>query len=217
MIRGAIFDMDGTLLDSMHIWDTLGVDYLAARGIQPPPGLREDLKPLNMLETVEYLRTRFGIPGSDREIIAGINGMVAGFYRDTLPLKPGVDGFLRRLAAAGVRLCVATATDRPLTEAALRRCGVLDLFEFVLTCSEVGVGKRRPDIFERALARLGTEKAETPVFEDSPHAILTAADAGFRVVAVRDPSAAQEPELEAAYAAAERLITTFDECEVDSL
>lgn len=196
--RCAIFDMDGTVLDSMPVWDTLGEDYLRSLGRPVPPGLRGVLAPLSMQQTASYLMDRCGVPGPAGRIIDEINALVADFYRNTAPAKPGAAELLSCLRARGVRLALATATDRPLAEAALRRTGLLPYFSCLLTCSEVGAGKDRPDIYFAALAALSAKREETLVFEDAVHAIETAKAAGFAVAAVRDASMeAQTPRIRA--------------------
>ena len=217
MIRGAIFDMDGTLLDSMSAWDQLGPDYLLRKGIQPPAHLREILQPLDMQQMAACFQETFGVTDSAQTIIDEVNQMITEFYEQTAPLKPGVKEFLLRLKAEGVKMCVATATDRPLVEAALNHCGVLDLFEFLITCTEAGSGKEQPDIFLKALEQLGTPMEETLVFEDAPHAIQTAARAGFRVIGVRDPVSQSVKGSQQALGMAERILDRYEDCEVDSL
>jgi HAD superfamily hydrolase (TIGR01509 family) len=120
------------------------------------------------------------------EIMDGVNAMLERYYRFEVPLKPGVAELLERLRQDGVKLCIATATDRHLVEAALDRCGILSCFGEIFTCNEVGHGKDEPDIFEAALRFLGTEKSETVVFDDSLYAIRTAKETGFPVAAVYD-------------------------------
>ena len=188
-LKGAIFDLDGTLLDSMGVWDGAGEKYLARKGRIPAPGLREILRPMTMAETAEYFRKEYGVPGSIEDICGEINALIEDGYVNFLPMKEAAGEFLRKLKEHGVRMCVATATDRPLAEGALRRLGVEGFFRGILTCSETGCGKDRPDIFLKALALLGTAMEETVVFEDSLHAIKTAKAAGFKVAAVYDASA----------------------------
>lgn len=187
-ITGAIFDMDGTLLDSMHIWKSVGSDYLRSIGVEPEPDFDERVIRMSLLDAAEYMRSQYGVLGGTQEIIDGANEQVAQKYLETLGLKPGAVQLLETLQARGVRMCVATNTDKRLALAALERNGVLGYFVDVFTCGEVGVGKDRPDIYEHALACLGTQKAETLVFEDAVHAIETAQAAGFPVAAVYDPS-----------------------------
>ena len=188
MIRGAIFDMDGTLLDSMSIWHTLGEDYLRSLGLEPRENLRETFKTFSTEQAARYYRDHYGVALSVPEIVAGINGLIGRFYREEAPLRPGVADFLHRLQAAGVKMCIATATDRALAQAALTRCGVWDCFDGIFTCAEVGCGKERPDIYEAALHFLGTARADTWVFEDAFHAAATAAGAGFPVLGVYEDS-----------------------------
>ena len=185
-IRGAIFDVDGTLLDSMFIWDTIGEAYLRSIGYQPKENLNETFKNMSLHQAARYYQTEYGVTLSIDEIMDGVNAMLERYYRFEVPLKPGVAELLERLRQDGVRLCIATATDRHLVEAALDRCGVLSCFGEIFTCNEVGHGKDEPDIFEAALRFLGTRKEETLVFDDALYAVRTAKEAGFPVVAVYD-------------------------------
>lgn len=185
-IRGAIFDVDGTLLDSMFIWDTIGEAYLRSIGYQPKENLNETFKNMSLHQAARYYQTEYGVTQSIDEIMDGVNAMLERYYRFEVPLKPGAAELLERLRQNGVKLCIATATDRHLVEAALDRCGVLSCFGEIFTCNEVGHGKDEPDIFEEALRFLGTEKAETVVFDDALYAVRTAKEAGFPVAAVYD-------------------------------
>jgi len=185
-IRGAIFDVDGTLLDSMFIWDTIGETYLRSIGYQPKENLNETFKNMSLHQAARYYQTEYGVTQSIDEIMDGVNAMLERYYHFEVPLKPGAAELLERLRQDGVTLCIATATDRHLVEAALDRCGVLSCFGEIFTCNEVGHGKDEPDIFEEALRFLGTEKAETVVFDDALYAVRTAKEAGFPVAAVYD-------------------------------
>lgn len=185
-IRGAIFDVDGTLLDSMSIWDTIGERYLRSIGYEPKENLNEVFKNMSLRQAARYYQSEYGVTLSIDKIVGGVNAMLERFYRYEALLKPGAAELLERLRQNNVKICIATATDRYLVEAALERCGVLSCFGEVFTCSEVGHGKDEPHIFEAALRFLGTEKAETIVFEDALYAIRTAKGAGFPVAAVYD-------------------------------
>lgn len=186
MIKGAIFDLDGTLIDSMFIWDTIGVDYLRSLGIEPKENLAEVFKTFTLWETAEYYRKHYGVTDSVQEIVDSINHMVAEIYRTKVTLKPGVEEFLKRLDRAGVKMCVATVTERGIAEDVLKRLGVSQYFLKIVTCDDVGCGKESPEIYRKALSCLGTEKRETVVFEDVLHALKTAKEDGFRVAAVYD-------------------------------
>ena len=188
MIQGAIFDLDGTLLDSMPAWNTLGSDFLRSIGIVPQGGLNETLRSLSLLQGARYLRAIYGVPLSEEEIIASVTGRIRRAYEQELLPKRGVEELLKCLAGHGVRMCVATATQRPLAEAALKRCGLARFFSTVLTCPELGTSKDEPHIYRAALAHLGTDRQTTLVFEDALHALKTAAEDGFPTVAVYDAS-----------------------------
>ncbi len=196
-ISCAVFDFDGTLFDSMFIWDNAGELYLLSQGRKPAPGLREDLRTMSLSQSAAFLRSEYGLPLTEREIIDGINAAVEGFYfNDVLP-KPGARELLDGFRKAGIPMCIATATDRPQIEAALKRCGLDRFFDEIFTCSEAGHGKDEPHIFRRAMERFGADRASTLVFEDALHAARTAADDGFTVIGVFDPSEKQQDELKA--------------------
>ena len=186
MIKGAIFDLDGTLIDSMFIWDTIGEDYLKSFGIEPKENLAEVFKTFTLEQAAEYYRNHYNIKLSVKEIVEGINDMVAEIYRTKVVLKPGISDFLKRLQTAGVKMCVATVTDRPVVEDVLKRLNIYEYFSEIFTCAEVGYNKETPEIYRQALNHLRTPKAETIVFEDALHAINTAKDDGFKVAAVYD-------------------------------
>ena len=196
-IRGAIFDVDGTLLDSMFIWDTIGETYLRSIGYEPREKLNEVFKNMSLFQAARYYRTEYGVTLSIDEIMNGVNAMLERYYRFEVSLRPGVAELLAQLQASGIKLCIATATDRYLVEAALERCGVLSCFGAIFTCNEVGHGKDEPDIFEEALRFLGTEKAETVVFDDALYAVRTAKEAGFPVAAVYDSHERSQAEVRA--------------------
>ena len=196
-IRGAIFDVDGTLLDSMFIWDTIGEAYLRSIGYQPKENLNETFKNMSLHQAARYYQTEYGVTRSIDEIMDGVNAMLERYYRFEVPLKPGVAELLEWLRQDGVRLCIATATDRHLVEAALDRCGVLSCFGEIFTCNEVGHGKDEPDIFEEALRFLGTRREETLVFDDALYAVRTAKEAGFPVAAVYDSHERSQAEVRA--------------------
>ncbi|MGI6109299.1 MAG: HAD family hydrolase [Eubacteriaceae bacterium] len=188
MIRAAIFDMDGTLLDSMPMWDDAGAVYLAGLGIQAEPDLGKILFPMTLEESAVYLKKRYRLTLPEAEICAGIEQTISGFYLNSIPAKPGAAGFLEKLRDCGLALGVATVTSHQCTEAALRRTGLLQYFQTVTTDEDVGCGKDRPDIFLAAAKALGADPEETLVFEDALHALQTAKDAGFKTVGVYDAS-----------------------------
>ena len=198
MIKGAIFDFDGTLVDSMFIWDTFGEDYLRTLGKEPRENLAETFKTFTLEQAAEYYREHYGVTLSVEKIVDDINEMVAKLYRTKVILKDGVREFLEALKSQGVKMCVATVTDRPIVEDVLNRLGIRDFFVEILTCAEVGYNKETPHIYRKALEVLGTQKDETIVFEDALHALMTAKKDGFTVAAVYDKYETGQNEMRAA-------------------
>ena len=195
MIKGAILDLDGTLLDSMFIWDTIGEEYLRSLGKEPHEDLKETFMTLTLEEAAEYYREHYGVTLSVKEIVDGVNSMVEQTYRTKVTLKSGIAEYLAWLKEIGVRMCVATVTDRYLVVETLERLGVRHYFSEIFTCAEVGFGKDKPIIYQKALEHLGTEKRDTYVFEDMLFALNTAKTDGFPTVGVYDRHEAHQDEL----------------------
>lgn len=184
----AIFDMDGTLIDSMVFWKNLATEYLTSKGIlQIPADILEQIKPMTMSESAALFRREFGLTG---DVEAQMNEMMEDHYRNDIPLKPGVWEYLENLHRQGVRMCVASATAEHLMESCLTRLGVRQYFEFLLSCETVGAGKRSPLVYQEAARRLGAVPGQIAVYEDALYAVQTAKAAGFHVVGVYDDSAA---------------------------
>ena len=184
----AIFDMDGTLIDSMVFWKNLATEYLTSKGIlQIPADILEQIKPMTMSESAALFRREFGLTG---DVEAQMNEMMEDHYRRDIPLKPGVAEYLENLHRQGVRMCVASATAEHLMESCLTRLGVRQYFEFLLSCETVGAGKRSPLVYQEAARLLGAVPGQIAVYEDALYAVQTAKAAGFHVVGVYDDSAA---------------------------
>ncbi|MBQ7769435.1 MAG: HAD family phosphatase [Oscillospiraceae bacterium] len=194
-MQGVIFDFDGTLFDSMFIWDTAGEVYLRSIGKEPEANLQKVLKPMSLLQSAQYIREKYDIPLSVEEIMDGVNRTVEGFYFHTVEPKPGVIDFLEELHRRNIKMCIATATDRYQVEAALQRCKMRYFFSEIFTCTEVGSGKDRPDIFRKAMEHLQTDRSNTAVVEDAYHAAFTAKQDGFLVAGVYDSHESRQQEL----------------------
>lgn len=185
-IRAALFDVDGTLTDSMYIWENAGEALLHRHNIATPPGLKKELDALTLRQTAEYFNRRFRLHETAEETMDEICKMVEGEYFYKVPGKPHVEEALRWLEGRGVAIGIVTASERYHVEAACRRLGIWGYFQRLFTCTEMGLTKHTPEIFERAAGELGATPEETVVFEDACHAVKTAAGAGFWTVAVDD-------------------------------
>lgn len=186
MIKGVIFDVDGVLLNSMPIWENLGDLYLRSLGVEAEKDLGEILFTMSLEEGADYLISRYGLDKTPEEIVEGLNREVRDFYAQRVPLKEGVREFLYEFNEKKIPMVIATSGDRKNTEAALKRLKILNYFQGIFTCSEIGSGKNQPDIYLAAALQLDTEPAETWVFEDAYHAIRTAKSVGFKTAAVYD-------------------------------
>lgn len=194
-MRFAIFDMDGTLVDSMGFWNRLSDEYLARHGIHGlPPALQEESIALTMLGSAQLFIREFGLPGTPEEIAREINGLMEQHYRSDVPLKPGAAALLERMRAAGFRMCVASSTAPELLDICLKRLGVRDYFEFLLSCEEVGAGKNKPDVYLEAARRMGSVPGNTVIFEDILVAASTAKQAGFPLCVIYDANSDVEQE-----------------------
>lgn len=207
-IKGAIFDLDGTLLDSMIVWDTIAEDYLRSRGIEPRENLTEKFKDMSLTQAARYYQRVYGLPDSVDAIIDGVKRLIATFYIEKVQAKAGALALLEQLQKMGVKMCVTTAADKFLATSALERNGLLPYFTAIIGCDEIGHSKDEPDIFFAAQRLLGTAQAYTWVFEDALHAVKTAKAAGFPVIGVYDKA---ESEAKAVQIAADYYIHSFTE------
>ena len=186
MIKGAIFDFDGTIVDSMYIWENISMDYLRSLGIEPKEKLNEVFEKYSLEQAARYYQKNYGVKLTADEIISGVNEMIRSFYRTKVVLKKGIENYLSYLGGLGVKMCVATLSDKELVKDTLERLGVLKHFSQILSCTDFESGKNTPDIYREALSFLGTPKEKTFVFEDALYALRTAKSDGFKTIAVFD-------------------------------
>lgn len=197
-IKGAIFDVDGTLLDTMHVWTDSGERYLKSLGIEAEPGLGDKLFCMTVEMGAEYLKENYGLADTIEDIKAGINAMVESYYFEEADFKPGAPELMKAMKKAGIPMTIATSTDKYCILAAFDRLGYTDYFDAILTCGEVGASKSEPKIFFEAINVMGTEPQETWLFEDGLYSIKTAKAEGFKTVGVYDEvSLADQKEIEA--------------------
>jgi len=184
--KGAIFDMDGTLLDSMPIYNTVFESLLSSFGLTARDDLFEAVRELSGDEVLEYLRREYLRDMTVAEINDAYDKLLYEYYSEIPQPKPGVMRLLETLYENNIQMCVCTATNRIHVDAALRRLGMLKYFSKLFICAEENTGKLQPKIFLTAARHLDLPPSEIVVFEDARHAVKTAKDAGFYVVAVAD-------------------------------
>ena len=190
MIRYGIFDVDGTLLDSMGVWHQASARLLEQYHIPMPLDLDEKLAALSLRGGSEYLSHHLLPQLTPEQVREEIDRLLREEYRLRIPLKEGVREQLERLQRQGTRMIIATAGINQCAREALTRLRILPFFEGMVNCADVGTDKNSPLVFLEAARRLGASPQEAVVFEDAPHAIRTAQAAGFPVVGIPDPWAA---------------------------
>ena len=192
--QGAIFDLDGTLVDSMWIWDDLVQRFLEGRGLSVPAGLPDRFKNMTFETSSEYVAVHFPLQMSPQEIQEAWSGMIFHYYERELSLKEGAEEYLHFLHDNGIKLVLATSNFRRTAEAFLENNGVRSLFEAVLISDEVGKNKQHPDIYLQAADALGVPPSNCMVFEDILVGVKTAKQAGMLVTAVEDGASIAERE-----------------------
>lgn len=191
-LSGVILDLDGTLLDSMPLWHEIDLQFLTENGITPPENISDIVGKMSITEWAKYFIREFGMPHTPEQVIRRIEEMAETAYRETIPLKPHVTAFLDALDAAGIPYGVATATYRNSAWAALRRLGLADRMQFVLTGEDVSEGKTSPEIYLLAAEKLHAAPERILVVEDALHCVKTASSAGFMTAGVHDNAALPE-------------------------
>ena len=187
MIKGAIFDMDGTLLDSMPAWENSSQICLAPYGVTVT---REDIHNLEgktQLQFLTYFAEKYPQIGkTGAQLMEEFDALMEKRYREIAVPRNGIEDLLAHYQKKGVAMCVASLTDRRHCEKALAYPGLLGYFSFLMTAHEVGASKRHPDIYLQCAEKLGFAPSEILVFEDAPYAAETAKKAGFAVCGVRE-------------------------------
>jgi len=186
--KGAIFDIDGTLIDSMWKWHDVEDEYARALGLETGASLKEIMRPLSLVEVADYFKNVLGVEKTEQQITDEKNLLMEPGYFNEFQLKPGVVELLEFLKGRGYKMCTATATDKYLVDAAMERLDIRKYFSKTFTCTDENTSKTVPDIFVTAAEFLGTDVSETIVFEDALHAIASAKKAGFTVVGLDDES-----------------------------
>ena len=184
--KAAIFDLDGTLVDSMWMWKAIDIEFLGRFGYGCPDDLQRAIEGMSFSETAVYFKERFSLPMELDEIKDIWVKMSIDKYRYEVPLKPGAEAFLKELRGRGFKLGIATSNGRDMVDAVLDSLKVESYFDVVTTACEVAAGKPAPDIYLKVSDSLKVNPRQCLVFEDIPAGILAGKRAGMTVCAVED-------------------------------
>ena len=190
--KAAIFDLDGTLIDSMRVWKKIDVDFLAKRSLTVPETYAKEICSKNFIEAAEYTINLFGLKESAGDIMEEWNRMAMDEYSHHIRLKPHVKEYLTFLKEQGIRLAVATASPEALYGPVLKNNGVYGLFDAFVSTGEVARGKAYPDVYLLAARKLGVLPGDCVVYEDIPEGIAGAKAAGMKAFGVYDAHCAHE-------------------------
>ncbi len=184
--KAVLFDLDGTLADSMWVWLKIDEDFGRKYQVTFPETLHEDIEGMSFTETAEYFKTRCGLPQSVEDIKQEWNEMAYEYYRHVIPLKPGAKELLDCLYQHNIKTAICTSNSRTLINAISEGHPVLQKIDCVLTSCEVNVGKPAPDVYLAAAKKVGVDPCDCLVFEDIPQGIMAGKNAGMEVCAVAD-------------------------------
>lgn len=185
-IDAVIFDLDGSLVDSMWIWRAIDIEYLGKFGIPLPEDLQSRIEGMSFSETAIYFKKHFGIPDSLEKIKEDWNRMAWDKYATQVPLKPGIPEFLEGCRGTDIKLGIATSNSRELVENVARVHHLRDYFSCIMTGCDVTKGKPAPDIYLAVAEELSVDPARCLVFEDIIPGIQAGKNAGMKVCAVED-------------------------------
>lgn len=208
-VQAAIFDLDGTLIDSMWIWDEINVTYLKSKGAERPANLEEEINHLSFQQTAQYFKDTFNLTQSVEEIITELNELAYENYLNKAKLKPGAKALLSFLKNKGIKVALATSNSSPLLDVALKSNNISEFFDSITTTNEVDKGKNFPDVYLLSAKKLGVNPDKCIVFEDIPAAVEGAKAAGMKVIAVYDKHSSEHREK--LISSADKYIEDFNE------
>ncbi|MEG0216041.1 MAG: HAD family phosphatase [Hungatella sp.] len=184
--KAVIFDLDGTLVDSMWMWKDIDIEFLTAYGYSCPDDLQKEIEGMSFSETAVYFKNRFELPLALEEIKAIWTKMSLSKYRDEVPLKQGVLEFLQHIKNLGLKAGIATSNGRDMVDAVIDSLEIGSYFQVITTACEVAAGKPQPDIYLKVAQHLRVDPEDCLVFEDIPAGILAGKRAGMTVCAIED-------------------------------
>jgi len=189
-IKGAIFDMDGTLIDSLMLWNIIwgkfSIYFCGGENFSPSEADDKAVRTMTLKDAMYFIQSKYGIGKNGDELLDTANKIMIDFYSNEVKLKNGVAELLEYCKNCGVKMCIASASAMDLIQIAARHCNIEQYFTDILSCADIGKGKDKPDIYIKAMQLLGTTPDETCIFEDSHVAICTADKLGIKTVGIYD-------------------------------
>ncbi len=185
-IEAVLFDLDGTLVDSMWMWGAIDVEYLGRHGLTLPKDLQKAIEGMSFSETAIYFKKRFSLPESLEEIKAEWIAMSKEKYAHEVSLKPGAREFLEYLKSHGYKTGIATSNGRELLNAVVEGQGLSPYFQCLMTSCEAGAGKPAPDVYLKVAEELNIDPKNCLVFEDTPAGVRAGKAAGAKVCSIFD-------------------------------
>lgn len=184
--KGIIFDLDGTMVDSMWMWRQIDIEFMASRNLEFTEQLQHDIEGMSFRETAEYFVRTYPITESTEDLMMIWIDMAKDKYAHDVPLKPGIENFLKEAKKLGIKMGIATSNARELLDVVAGKYRFYDYVDAVLTANEVTRGKPAPDVYLAVAGKLGIAPKDCLVFEDIPAGIRAGLAAGMRVCAVED-------------------------------
>ncbi|MDD6037896.1 MAG: HAD family phosphatase [bacterium] len=191
-VKGIIFDLDGTMIDSMWMWRDIDIEFMEAHGLLFTEQLQREIEGMSFRETAEYFIRTYRLTESVEELMKIWVRMAKEKYMHDVAAKPGLLRFLKEMKARGIKMGIATSNAKELLDAAADAHGIYDYMDAVLTANEVAHGKPAPDVFLEVAKRLHLDPKDCLVFEDIPQGIRAGLNAGMRVCAMEDAYSATQ-------------------------
>jgi len=210
-MKAAIFDMDGTLLDSMLVWRSVNLNFLREQGIEPTPQQEEDILNLSGSMAIGYVKEHFGIEVEFEALLKHSLSLLIPFYRAGAPHKPGALSYLKRLRARGIKTVLATATPARDALMAVNQAGLTPHLDYIFSTEMLGLSKSSVEFYDTLCGLIGEEKGDCVMFEDALYAMRGAKAAGLGVIGITDPTNAHDRA--AILEICDRVIDSYDELE----
>lgn len=186
MIKLAIFDLDGTLVDSMKYWSMAPYEYVRIKGLKAEEKLSDKFLSMSLRESAEYFKKKYSLEDSIEKMMQDIDDIMDNFYMNYVEIKPGIRDLLEALYTRNVKMCIASATDKYLIEKVIKKLNIDKYFSYITTSSIVGSSKSKPDIYMSCSDYFNIDYKDTIIFEDLPYGIISSKPKGFYTVGLYD-------------------------------